>query len=446
MARAVRKKELTAEERLAAALVPEEEQPYKVPGNWCWVRLGSVIEASKEKADIFEEGTRYVGLENIEKDTGVISCQMAESIKSTKTIFHEGDILYGKLRPYLNKHGIVDFDGVCSTDILAFNAKGTSINRYVDFYLHLPNFIESMVANSKGINLPRVSEKVVLSYPLPLAPLSEQQRLVDIISSLFADLDEAKEKLTAVVEGFAQRKAAILHQAFTGELTAKWREENGRKNEWEEVTLDSVCKSIFDGDHQPPPKSEEGIPFLVISNVNTGYLSFDNTRYVTREYYDALSETRKAEEGDVLYTLVGSYGIPVVVDSNKPFCFQRHMALLKPAKINTRFLWYQLQSYEFYNKATEIATGTAQLTVPIKGLRKLTIKTTSDEEQAEVVNTLDSLLFAEQQAQSAVETVLADIDTLKKSILARAFRGELSTNDPGEENAVEMLKEVMKKG
>jgi len=256
MARAVRKKELTAEERLAAALVPEEEQPYKVPGNWCWVRLGSVIEASKEKADIFEEGTRYVGLENIEKDTGVISCQMAESIKSTKTIFHEGDILYGKLRPYLNKHGIVDFDGVCSTDILAFNTKGTSINRYVDFYLHLPNFIESMVANSKGINLPRVSEKIVLSYPLPLAPISEQQRLVDIISSLFADLDEAKEKLTAVVEGFAQRKAAILHQAFTGELTAKWREENGRKNEWEEVTLDSVCKSIFDGDHQPPPKSE----------------------------------------------------------------------------------------------------------------------------------------------------------------------------------------------
>jgi type I restriction enzyme S subunit len=106
-------------------------------------------------------------------------------------------------------------------------------------------------------------------------------------------------------------------------------------------------------------------------------------------------------------------------------------------------LWYQLQSYEFYNKATEIATGTAQLTVPIKGLRKLTIKTTSDEEQAEVVNTLDSLLFAEQQAQSAVETVLADIDTLKKSILARAFRGELSTNDPGEENAVEMLKKML---
>lgn len=267
MARAVRKKELTAEERLAVALVPEEEQPYKVPGNWCWVRLGSVIEASKEKADIFEEGTRYVGLENIEKDTGVISCQMAESIKSTKTIFHEGDILYGKLRPYLNKHGIVDFDGVCSTDILAFNTKGTSINRYVDFYLHLPNFIESMVDNSKGINLPRVSEKVVLSYPLPLVPLSEQQRLVDIISSLFADLDEAKEKLTAVVEGFAQRKAAILHQAFTGELTEKWREENGLLLEdWEETTLEATSYKIGDGLHGTPNYDKEGEYFFVNGN------------------------------------------------------------------------------------------------------------------------------------------------------------------------------------
>lgn len=121
----------------------------------------------------------------------------------------------------------------------------------------------------------------------------------------------------------------------------------------------------------PPPKSEHGIPFLVISNVNTGHLSFDNTRFVPKSYYKALSDTRKPRYGDVLYTLVGSYGIPVIVDSELPFCFQRHMALLKPKNVNSYYLWYILQSREMYEKATQIATGTAQLTISIKGLRKL---------------------------------------------------------------------------
>lgn len=457
MARAVRKKELTAEERLAAALVPEEEQPYKVPGNWCWVRLEALcsipITDGTHKTPTYckeGEGVPFISAKDV--TSGKISW---EKIKYIPTELHEE--LYKRLAPQVDdillaKNGttgvaaIVDeekiFDIYVTLAVLRPN-KNMILPSYLLNAINSPICKNQFDEHLTGIGVPNLHLRDIKVTSIPLPPRKEQERIVNVVERLFADLDEAKEKLTAVVEGFAQRKAAILHQAFTGELTVKWREETGRKNEWEEVTLDSVCKSIFDGDHQPPPKSEEGIPFLVISNVNTGYLSFDNTRYVTREYYDALSETRKAEEGDVLYTLVGSYGIPVVVDSNKHFCFQRHMALLKPAKINTRFLWYQLQSYEFYNKATEIATGTAQLTVPIKGLRKLTIKTTSDEEQAEVVNTLDSLLFAEQQAQSAVETVLADIDTLKKSILARAFRGELSTNDPKEENAVEMLKKML---
>lgn len=116
------KKQLTIEEKLQAALVPVEEQPYKVPENWCWVRLGAVITASKEKKDTFDSETKYVGLEHIEKDTGVIDYGLANEVKSTKSVFKCGDILYGKLRPYLNKHGIVNFDGVCSTDILVFNA------------------------------------------------------------------------------------------------------------------------------------------------------------------------------------------------------------------------------------------------------------------------------------------------------------------------------------
>ena len=285
------------------------------------------------------------------------------------------------------------------------------------------------------------------TIPIPLPPLVEQQRIVDRIESLFAKLDEAKEKAQAVVDSFETRKAAILHKAFTGELTAKWREEHGvRMESWEVRTLDSVCSSIFDGDHMPPPKAESGIPFLVISNVNTGHLTFENTRFVPQEYYDTLSDTRKPQLGDVLYTLVGSFGIPVVVNSKRPFCFQRHMALLRPIDVSPQFLWYILQTPEMYDKASSIATGTAQLTVPIKGLRAMTIPRPNIAEQVEIVRILDGFFAREQSAKEAAEAVLDQIDLMKKSILARAFRGELGTNDPSEESAVELLKEIIRRG
>lgn len=259
---------------------------------------------------------------------------------------------------------------------------------------------------------------------LDLPTLVEQQRIVNRIETMFAKLDQAQEKAQSVLDSFETRKAAILHKAFTGQLRID--NEELKIEDWEEKKLGEVCESIFDGDHMPPPKAESGIPFLVISNVNTGFISFDNTRYVPNDYYDSLSETRKPKKGDVLYTIVGSYGIPVLVDSDRAFCFQRHMALLKPSKlISSRYLWYVLQSNEMYQKASSIATGTAQLTVPIKGLRELTIPVSPPNYQLSIVTFLDTVLEKEFRAKEAAQTVLDQIALLKKSILARAFRGEL---------------------
>lgn len=321
----------------------------------------------------------------------------------------------------------------------------TKVNqRYIDYFFLSDNYRNRIKKLASGININNIRGEYITETIVPLAPLAEQQRIVDRIESLFTKLDEAKEKAQAVVDSFEIRKAAILHKAFTCELTAKWREEHGvRMDSWEVRTLDSVCSSIFDGDHMPPPKAESGIPFFVISNVNTGHLTFENTRFVPQEYYDTLSDTRKPQLGDVLYTLVGSFGIPVVVNSKRPFCFQRHMALLRPIDVSSQFLWYILQTPEMYDKASSIATGTAQLTVPIKGLRAMTIPRPNIAEQVEIVRILDGFFAREQSAKEAAEAVLDQIDLMKKSILASAFRGELGTNDPSEESAVELLKRTI---
>lgn len=436
MARAKKETALTPEERLQAALVPDWEWPYKLPENWCWLKLVESFDNhtdSKKKIkqkDYLVKGKLAV-VDQGQELIGGYTNDVEKSYSGALPIVIFGD--------HTRCIKFVDFP-------FAQGADGVKVLRPKPFYLP-----KAFYYALQSVNIPNLGYRrhfpLFNKFSIPLPPFAEQQRIVDRIESLFAKLDEAKEKAQAVVDSFETRKAAILHKAFTGELTAKWREEHDvRMDSWKVRTLDSVCSSIFDGDHMPPPKAESGIPFLVISNVNTGHLTFENTRFVPQEYYDTLSDTRKPQLGDVLYTLVGSFGIPVVVNSKRPFCFQRHMALLRPIDVSPQFLWYILQTPEMYDKASSIATGTAQLTVPIKGLRAMTIPRPNIAEQIEIVRILDGFFAREQSAKEAAEAVLDQINLMKKSILARAFRGELGTNDPSEESAVELLKEIIRRG
>lgn len=143
---------------------------------------------------------------------------------------------------------------------------------------------------------------------------------------------------------------------------------------WVWCRLNDLFSFITDGDHQAPPKSETGIPFLVIGNLNKGIVSFDECKYVPIDYYERLDWSRKPCQNDVLYTVTGSYGIPIIVDNNEPFCVQRHVAILKSCS-NTpvTYLRYLFLSKYAYAYAEKIATGIAQKTVPLTGLRLMPI-------------------------------------------------------------------------
>lgn len=449
---------LTIEERLQQALVPAEEQPYEVPENWVWTYISSGFDVTSSKrvhkSDWLSEGIPFYRTRELVKlsEQGYVDNELFISEDLYKTFKKEfgvpqkNDLLISGVGTIGVPYVISDEKEFYFKDgnVIWLKNKGVFDASYM-YYLYKTVFIDNQIHSmSAGTTVDTYTIINAKNTIIPLPPLPEQQRIVERIEELFAKIDEAKERLQEAVDSFAVRKAAILHKAFTGELTKQWRRENGVSDEsWEDVSLDSVCKSIYDGDHMPPPKSETGIPFLVISNVNTGFISFEKCRFVPEEYYDGLSETRTPEIGDILYTIVGSYGIPVMVDTDKKFCFQRHMALLKPKDIYNRFLWRQLQTQSFFEQATSIATGTAQLTVPIKGLRKLIVKCPTLPEQHEIVRLIDDLLARERKAQQAAEQALASIDLMKKSILARAFRGELGTNKASEASALELLRQVL---
>lgn len=145
---------------------------------------------------------------------------------------------------------------------------------------------------------------------------------------------------------------------------------------WKKVKLREVCKSISDGDHQPPPKATSGIPFVTIANIKDNKFDFTNTMFVSREYYEKLDSKRKAQEGDILYSVVGSFGIPVYIDNECEFVFQRHIAILRPnkEKILPEFLYYTMLSRDFYMRADAVALGAAQRTVSLTSLRAMEIE------------------------------------------------------------------------
>lgn len=433
--------QLTPEEKLQQALVPEAEQPYKVPTNWCWTYLKNVSDCLDNFRKPINANERNARLGDVPYYGATGQVGWIDDYLTNEELVLLGEDGAPFLDLLKNKAYLINGKAWVNNHAHILRSKfGTMGNRLLIEYLNSFDFT-GFVTGTTRLKLTQASMNKII---IPLVPLAEQQRIVERIESLFAKLDEAKENMQNVLDGFETRKAAILHKAFTGELTANWRKQHGiSMDSWEEKALQEVCSSIYDGDHMPPPKSETGIPFLVISNVNTGYLSFENTRFVPEEYYNSLNMVRKPCKGDVLYTLVGSYGISVIVDTDRNFCFQRHMALLKPKNIDTRYLWYTLQTQQTYEKATKIATGTAQLTVPIKGLRQMEIYVPTLQEQTEIVRIIDDLLAKEQQAKELAENALAKIDLIKKSILARAFRGELGTNNPADEPAVELLKRML---
>ncbi|WP_207654500.1 restriction endonuclease subunit S, partial [Lacrimispora amygdalina] len=215
---------------------------------------------------------------------------------------------------------------------------------------------------------------------------------------------------------------------------------------WVWVRLENICSSITDGDHQPPPQTSSGIPFLVISNVSQGYFDWSNTRFVSEEYYNNIQPQRKAEIGDILFTVTGSYGIPLVVENSRKFCFQRHIALIKPIIDNIDYLMMLLQTPLIKQQCDDSATGTAQKTVSLSSLRHLLLPLPPLAEQYRIVARIEKLLpnIADYAAAEQKLTALnaAFPSDLKKSILQAAVMGKLVPQDPADEPAPVLLERI----
>lgn len=426
MARAKKETALTPEERLQAALVPDWEWPYKLPENWCWVYAPHIF--------------------NIEYGKGLPTKQLSDTgypvFGANGQIGFYSEYMYKEPQALMSCRGAysgtmnksLPYSYVTSNSLIISSPRGLMGTDCI-YYLFSALNVSELIS---GTAQPQVTVQAFDGFPIPLSPLAEQQRIVDRIESLFAKLDEAKEKAQAVLDSFETRKAAILHKAFTGELTAKWREERGVSiDNWKTTRFDSVAairSNLVD------PAEYQSFPHIAPDNIEkkTGVL----LEYHTIAEDGVTSGKHRFYSGQILYSKIRPYLSKAVVVDFDGLCSADMYPI--EAYQNARCLWYYMLSDEFLLQASTAGSRSVFPKINQKELSALTVHLpTNDREQEEIARILDELFDKEQQTKEAAEIVLDQIDLMKKSILARAFRGELGTNDPSEESAVELLKRTI---
>jgi restriction endonuclease S subunit len=298
----------------------------------------------------------------------------------------------------------VDFDFVLGAD-------GVKILQPREFLLPKFFYYQLQIANLDSLGYAR-HYKLLRELEISFPARPDQQRIVGILDDAFEGIATAK----ANAEKNLQNARALFESHLQSVFADAWR------------TSPLVELSDLDGDHLPPPKASNGVPFITIGNIvkDTHKIDFADTFMVPHTYFNTLKPNKKPKKGDVLYTVTGSFGIPVIVSESVDFCFQRHIGLIRPrSETSSAWLYYLLLSPQVFKQANDGATGTAQKTVSLKLLRSFEVPKVTPKQQHAAIAKLDTLSAETQRLESVYQQKLAALEALKKSLLHQAFTGEL---------------------
>ena len=453
-------KELSPEEKLQQVLVPVEEQPYLIPENWCWCKISSICNfergitfpASAKEHEATETNIPCLRTANIQDELEIDDLLYVDIsyMKNNKEKYvYADDIimssansreLVGKVSYVYDVPIPMTFGGF----VLAIRAKNI-YSKYLFYYLRFEFLTGKFMREStQTTNIANINTTKLGAYEFPLSPLLEQHRIVSRIESLFSKLDEAKEKAQAVVDGFELRKSAILHKAFTGELTERWRKEHGVGLEsWEKCKYKELGTSKLGKMLDKAKNSGKATQYL--RNINVRWFSFDLSDLSSMLVNDEERQSLAVKQGDLFICEGGEPGrCAIWKDNDSDLIFQKALHRFRPNKrVISDFLCYNLYFLSINGTLEQYFTGSTIKHLTGQSLAKIEILLPSVPEQREIAHILEILFEKEQRTQTTTQTALSQIDTMKKAILARAFRGELGTNDPAEESAEELIKAVL---
>ncbi|HIF0583826.1 TPA: restriction endonuclease subunit S [Klebsiella pneumoniae] len=406
----------------------------EIPQQWVKTTLGHIVDygrsAKKTLVDV-NDNTWVLELEDIEKDSSKLLSKVKASdrkFKSTKNTFHQGDVLYGKLRPYLNKVIMADEDGVCTTEIIPINAEPFCINRYIFFWLKNPIFLRYVREVSYGVNMPRLGTNDGKSAPFYLAPLAEQKIIADKLDDLLARVESIKIRLENIPEILKKFRQSVLSAAVNGKLTEKWRKENESPFDlWKSGILNDFIQKPSYGSSSKS-QSEGEIPVLRMGNLQRGEIDWTDLVYT--------SDPKEIEKytlasGDVLFNRTNSpelVGKTSIYRGERNAIYAGYLIRVKVKdSLNSDFLNYHLNSPQAKEYCLSVKSdGVSQSNINAKKLSEYPISVPPYSEQIAIINKLENFFYYIDNIERKSTNTILYINNLTQSILAKAFRGELT--------------------
>ena len=480
--------------------------PDKLPKGWVKTTLGELAEPSRERVLPTEDpATRYVGLEHIEPQTmKLIGYSYAREVRSSSMRYLKGDVLYGKMRPYLNKVWLAEFDGLCSAEFLVLQKRSGLINQFLALRLNAEDFVTFANGQVSG-ERPRVDFEKLSSFPILLPPTAEQERIVAKLNSALSRTERAETAVRRAQERLRRYRDAVLHSAVTGELTSAWREAHRRsKNDktetseallqrllaarrirWESTKLqrlqvegnvpkDALWKSGYPEPIPPDTNELTEVPKTWTWASLDQCFQVERGRFSVRPrndpaYYDGkhpfvqigdlprdggpirtysqtlnekgLAVSKKFPHGSILLAIVGATIANTGVLTFEACCPDSLVAIQSDDVTLLGFADLWLRANKFKLRSTAVASG-GQPNINLAILHPFAIPLPSLAEQAEVVREVVWRLSAADRLAAKLEQQLARAREMRQELLRDAFAGRLVRQDPTNEPASVLLERM----
>lgn len=386
-------------------------------------KIGSGLTPTGGQSSYLEKGIPLIRSQNVHMNRFVsdglvfISVEQDELMRESRV--YPGDVLLNITGASIGRVCVVP-DNVTPANVnqhvTIIRGDSSFIPHFLSFYISRPEFQKFIFDSQAGATRQALTKGMIENFRIPLPPLAEQKRIVAILNQQMAAVEQALQAAQTQLEVAQALPSTYLRQVFDSPEASKWPQK----------TLGDVCGHITDGTHHTPTYVSSGVPFLSVKDIRETGISFDNCQYISKEEHGRLIQRCQPEQGDVLYTKVGTTGIAKSIDIERDFSIFVSVALLKlKAEIKPEYLQEVLNSPLGRKQAEDLTQGMANRNLVIKDIRKIRIPVPSISQQEQIVAKITEQKLITQRLIQTSQGQLNTIEKLPATLLRRAFNGEL---------------------